>query len=314
MTTTVPPSPSSDSDVELITPTTRGSHQSVGTRQYPRFAPSNPFLRRLKSHFLSRHGKGKSESKAVQICTDISKYLYFYNPKEVCPDGLLERRSLDAYVTKLEADGVGPSGITTKLTRLQQCLDYHVIDSELDVAEDARYRKAEVAKTAIRNWKSTLSREVHKKRAEKLEMLSEAEPSFDSISSFTESEELRATYDEVINDLQEGIVEVPQTHLTHCTAWVAGQTLYFNAQRPGAVINFTLAEASEVKTTSEGDQVYLVARVAQHKTSGQGVAKLMFKGEQRNLLTQYIEVIRPRIEGSSNCPYVFVEGGGKSQT
>ena len=36
----------------------------------------------------------------------------------------------------------------------------------------------------------------------------------------------------------------------------------------------------------------------------------MFKGQQRNLLADYIEVIRPHIEGSSNCPYVFVDGGG----
>ena len=147
------------------------------------------------------------------------------------------------------ADGVGSSGITTKLTRLQQGLDYHIIDYELDVAEDARYRKAEVAKTAIRNWKSTLSREVHKNRAVKLEMLSEEGPFFDSISSFTENEELRTHYQETIKDIQEGIVEVPQDHLSQCTAWLAGRKLYYNAQRPGAVVNFTVSEAREAKTT-----------------------------------------------------------------
>ena len=202
----------------------------MGTRKYPRFAPTSPYLQRLKSHFISRHGKGKSESEATQVVTDISKFLYFYNPKQICPDGLLDRKILDADVTKLEADGVGPSGITTKLTRLQQGLDFHIIDANLDVAEDMRYRKAQVAKTAIKNWKSTLSKEISKTRLEKLEMLSEEAPSFDSISSFTENDELRAVYQEVVHDIEEGD-EVPEAHLSHCTAWVAGRTLYFNAQR-----------------------------------------------------------------------------------
>ena len=228
----VPPS-SSDSDVEIVTPTTSAS--SVGTRGYPRFAPNSPYLQRLKTHFQSRHGKGKSNTEATQIITDISKYLYFYDPKQICPDGLLDRKSLDSYVTKLEADGVGPSGITTKLTRLQQGLDFHIMDADLDVEGDVRYRKAQVAKTAIKNWKSTLSKEINKTRSAKLEMLSEEAPSFDSISSFTENEELRAVYQDVLNDIEQGI-EVSEAHFSHCTAWVAGRTLYFNAQRPGAVI------------------------------------------------------------------------------
>ena len=300
---------SSDSDVEIIT-TPSTSTSSVGTRKYPRFAPTNPYLQRLKAHFISRHGKGKSESEATQVVTDISKFLFFYNPKQICPDGLLERKVLDAYVSKLEADGVGPSGITSKLTRLQQGLDFHIIDAELDVAEDQRYRKAQVVKTSIKNWKSTLSKEISKTRSTKLEALSEEAPSFESISCFTENLELRDVYQDVLQDIEQGR-EVSEPHLSHCTAWVAGRTLYFNAQRPGAVINLTLEEAEEAKSSEEGGQTYLVAKVKQHKTSAQGVAKLVFKGEQIRLLTQYINVIRPKIEGAANCPYVFVDGGGQ---
>ena len=53
------------------------------------FPHDHPFLVELQHYLQSRHGRACSEREAKQICTEVSKYLYFANPHRLQKELLL---------------------------------------------------------------------------------------------------------------------------------------------------------------------------------------------------------------------------------
>ena len=105
------------------------------TRNAPRFDLDEPFLKLLDGHLGSRVGGRRDIAQRRGICVDVSKYLCFVNPDACNPDHLLSRSALRRYISWLEDGGIGPSGVITKLRRVQlviTCLGHEHEEKETE--------------------------------------------------------------------------------------------------------------------------------------------------------------------------------------
>ena len=83
-----------------------------------------------------------------EICVDVSKYLCFADPDSYNSDHLLSRGTTRKFITWLEEGGIGPSGVISKLRRVQMaitCLGHQHEDQEtvtdFCVKRDTRTRR-----------------------------------------------------------------------------------------------------------------------------------------------------------------------------
>ena len=95
-----------------------------------RFPLSEPFLSGFTEYLSSRIGGKKKPKAAEEICTDISKYLWFAK-SDVLDDSLLfSRAKIRQYVSSLEEGGIGPSGLLTKLRRISMAIKFTELSVE----------------------------------------------------------------------------------------------------------------------------------------------------------------------------------------
>ena len=178
------------------------------TETAPRFAMDEPFLSHFADYLTSRVGGRKSEKQIKEICTDVSKYLWFANSSKCDPENLLSRKSINDFVVSVEKAGVGPSGILTKLRRLSmaiQCLQLSTgnMAKEIEVNE-----RAAVVKSLLSTICASLTKEKSAKQTQKLLKFSRNVPEVSEVNKFISSPEVDAFYQQTVDDGRKGIVSV----------------------------------------------------------------------------------------------------------
>lgn len=94
------------------------------TRSMPHFPSNHPKLEDFRKFLRSVEGSQKSEETAKQIVADISKYLYFANPKTLQWSTILDRKKLLGYFEALTSIGIKAPGRLTKMERLGDAFKY----------------------------------------------------------------------------------------------------------------------------------------------------------------------------------------------
>ena len=158
-----PPSTSADLHNQSARQTSRhGRTDAAGT-----FPFELPFFLSFSEFLSSRTGGKKSPKQIDEVCTDVSKYLWFANPETLDTDTLFSRVKIREYVTELESGGIGPSGVLSKLRRISMAIRHEELCEEDMATEVETTRKASLVKNLISNICTGLSREkstVHRTR------------------------------------------------------------------------------------------------------------------------------------------------------
>ena len=261
------------------------------------------FIVDLKRHLTSRHAKKRSEKEACQIASTVLKFMSF-SGSGVDPSRLYHTELLDTYLSHLEAEGKKATTQHATLCRLRQVLMF--INLSLSPTDT---NKAEKCLQLISNWLSNLGKEAKRVKRIRLEDLSDrGVAKIGSIERFAQSEAMRQLLTKTIENIKRD--DVRQTELRKIEIWLAGSLLHSNAQRPGAVINATLAEYKSATTSNVGRDTYTTFYVENHKTSVTGRARLTLDQHLARSMNLYMTQIRPHLEGKSS-PLIFPNREGK---
>ena len=307
-TTETQPSTSATESIPLAvprtkeTPTTKTPPSTSATEtQKSSFPLSHPFLVGLKQYLLSRHGKERSDREALQICVEVSKFLYFFNSESLEEQALLDPLTLDRYLQNIEG-GVQAATQNSKLNRIKQA----VIFLSLSLDSDALPR-VERALCLIRNWASVLGKAARQANRERLEELSEQPVSFGDIDELVRCQALHQKLHESVDLVKKG-KPVGGHDIGNLTVWVAGCLLLTNCNRPGAIANMTVEEYRKAITTTVGRVTTISIAVSKHKTGTTGLARIKAFGLLRQILLEYSQHIHPLHVSS---PLLFPNSKGK---
>lgn len=272
--------------VPKFPPTKAGKGGDTGTRSYTRYDTREEFLVALQSHTTSGHGGAKSHKTATEMAVDVSKYLYFVNPRVISPLALFDHNAISSYITHLEADGVGPSARKSKLAHLNTAMNFAVLRA--GVSRDLQ-AKAHFTSEAIGQWARALGQAVRKKQIVHMEELADVMVDFKGCKAFIEDQRFVREYRNIEGGKQ------PKIDPWDLEIWLAARLLHSNHQRPGAIVNMKLSEVKgAVRKTVEGTD-YILIRVREHKTGATGCAPITLKGSTIAIFQTYIERIRPEV-------------------
>ena len=173
--------------------------------------------------------------------------------------------------------GIGPDGISQKLDRLLDALNYRLSRC---TSADKTHFGIQKAIHCIGLWKKRLRKKRAEKRHARLELRSDARLTAEQIDRRWRTRVCGAR--KVVRAVEgRGLVTPKQLELA------MGAVMYLvmarSTSRPGAVANFTVGELERGKVQSSGCTVY---SVKDHKTGTMGTAQLTLDGEDANTLRQ----------------------------
>lgn len=184
-----------------ITASRYGRTDSAG-----RFPLDTAPLVSFSAYLTSRSGGMKTSKQANEICTDVSKYLYFANPSACFIEYLYSRVKIRQFVSSLEAGGVGPSGILSKLRRIVLAIQWHEVECEDCSNEREILERTSVAKKMIANISTTLTKDKNARQVRKLESFSRDIPDLSQVGSFMTSADMDAVFRDAVSDARNGLV------------------------------------------------------------------------------------------------------------
>ena len=268
------------------------------------FPDEDSFLTSLRQYLMSRHGRSRSNTEALQISREIGKYLFFADASSLNQKLLLSSSCLDRYLKHLEDNAIQPSTQKAKLCRLSQGVQF--LSLGLD---DSDLPKVERVKHLIKNWIAVGGREARTKNRNLLEDMTGKpfERELTEVDKFLQLHEMQLLTRELVRAAKTD-KPVASKELRSLVLWLAGCLLYANHQRPGAIINITLAEYEESRVTTEGKSTYRTILVANHKTSTTGRAKVTVSGTFGQCLASYVRYLRKLLPES---PLLFPNQHGK---
>ena len=284
-----------------------------GTRNWARYDCSHPMFFRFEQYLAGIDGGERSEKTAREITIDVSKYLR-YACGQKCPNPdwsrLTDRDQLMGYVEKLKRAKVGPEGQLSKLDTFSAALRYlkvHVLADE----RHALYSKVTQMENVLTGWKTTLRKTKRKLRKSRLQKLSSESLSLDEVSALLDSQAIWTQFNQTCIDAERGET-IAACRLDQATIALAGSLLFKNWQRPGAVVNATLAEFEEAKVVREGREVLYIMSVENHKTALEGVAKVILQPVDQARVVQYIDTVRQVQDVKSVTQNLFILTGGRA--
>ncbi len=255
------------------------------SRSMERFPSDHQELVEFKSHLMGIGGKRRKPSSADAIATEISKMLYFGGPDKLDWIHLTDLGKVKLYMEKMEKMKIGPEGQLTKMERLCDALDYlkyHYQDGRL--AE-----KVAKIEFHIPEWKKVLRVAKQELNTTRLEKLSEEDLDMSIITDVVDNPQMWNTFYSVIERIEQG-EDVSDEELKVAMGSVLITLVLKNYQRPGAVCNCTVQEYLASRTVNEDA---CVIKVANHKTSKYGIAKLV--AEMKKKVDDYYSLIRPKL-------------------
>ena len=194
------------------------------TRNAPRFDLDEAFLVVLDEYLGSRSGGKKDTTQRREIFVDISKFLYYADSNICNPDFLLCRGTVRRFVTWLEEGGIGPSGILTKLRRIEMaitCLGHQHEDRDTEMEFCA---KRDMVVSLLSGLRLSLDKEKRKVQVTKLDEFTHHMPELGEISEFISSRKVQNFLDEVCSKAQAG-QDIAVETLQECMFLIAGRLM-----------------------------------------------------------------------------------------
>lgn len=182
-----------------------GEHAECG-RTAGRFPLNNTFLVAFSEFLSSRTGGKKSPKQVQEICTDVSKYLWFANRSECDSTYLLSRVKIRQFVDDMETGGIGPSGLLTKLRRILMGIRFLEMTVEDMESEVVILERASVVKKMINSLCASLGKEKASLQAQRLETFARSMPDLSEVTGFITSPDVDAFYSGTVGDARKGVV------------------------------------------------------------------------------------------------------------
>ena len=218
------PTSQQDPTTELATtPRPASAGTSAGAGRYPM---DEPFLVMLSQYLQSRCGGKRDTAQAKEVVVDVSKFLFFANPKQCDPQCLLSRSLLRKFIGAVEEGGIGSSGILTKLRRLTmaiQCLlmSCEDLSTEMDVME-----KSTSALAVLEQISKGLRREKGQNQERSLERFSRAVPDLSEITKFLSDPHADRAFKETVTMVvEDGDFRLPLQRLRQAMLIVASRIM-----------------------------------------------------------------------------------------
>ena len=287
-----------------------------GTRYFARYPLEHPSLQQFRRFLTSVDGGGCSEKTALEMAVDISKFLRYACVSSLpSPDWarLTDRDQLVGYFEKLRRVKVGPEGQLAKLDGVCMALKYLKVVIVGDKLDSPLHQSATHMEEILAGWKGTIRKEKRKLRKKRLQQLSSEDLSLSEVSLLLEYKRIWRQFDEACTQALRK-QPLPTALLDQCSVGLAGSLLYKNWQRPGAVANATLEEFRGCKVVVEDGRLSYVMSVVNHKTSLDGVAKVVLEGVDHARIIQYKSTIRILQDTGKSSPLLLVLCGGHPLT
>ena len=147
----------------------------------------------------------------------------------------------------------------SKLCRLMLCI--YFLSLTLDPKQLLQVNKIE---GLIRNWSSVLGKEARRQNRNRIEDISNQAVNLGGVEAFIGCPQLQQISRDLVSKA-ECKKEVSSKNLREITVWLAGSLLLSNHQRPGTIVNATLAEFRAAMTTTLGQTYYRILVVTNHK-------------------------------------------------
>ena len=159
----------------------------------------------------------------------------------------------------------------------------------------------------MKNWSSVLGKVARRRNRIRLADISDQPVDLSGVEAFINCHALKQLTKDIVTKAKQR-KHISTQHLRVVVLWLAGALLLSNHQRPGAIINATMAEYRAAKTTTVGRATYKTFVVANHKTSTTGRAKLTAGSAFCKFLDAYVNHLRPTLPDS---PLLFPNKDGK---
>lgn len=285
--------------------TTKAGKKS--TKSYGRFTLDDPFFKQFMHYLVSPHGLNKTKVAAKATAVEISKYLYFATNREghskLEPSYLHNASSIEAYVEKVEADGIEVAGQLTKLQRITTAIDFGLY--ELHWRHDPE-KKGECEDTLhkISRWCANLNRSKQKTQRCSIQQRSEEALQYtDTYHNFTKMSQPKLDVENILGKSEPLQVDDYYTLL----GWLAATILYGSVQRPGVVESMTIEEFHNSTIEIVDSKQYHIIQVSMHKTSAAyGPAKVVVPLDLHEKMQKFLDFRRGR--GKLNNFFVHYDG------
>ena len=195
-------------------------------------------------------------------------------------------------------------------TDLEDALKFYRI--ELVKTDSTLFREAEKTSEILRSWRCVLRKD--KTMAHIHHMEEQSDGSRTTITEATEilhSPQVWEFFDGLVSKaIAGGSGIMGSSKLENATYLLAHAVMINSVQRPGAVINLTVAEfENNKKESSSGGDVWVI-RVHRHKTMFQGSANLLLTEPLMRRMQAYLKHLRSLTLGSDITDNFFLKNHG----
>lgn len=136
------------------------------TRAMGHFPETHPKLIDFRRYLESVDGSQKSRKTALEISSDLSKYLFYVNPQSLKWSVLLDEKQLLSFFEELAARGIKSPGRLTKMERIGDALRYmrFSIRARAEKKSEGAEKIAEIdaIDEMLMGWKTTLRKQKKK--------------------------------------------------------------------------------------------------------------------------------------------------------
>ena len=308
-----PPSLPEPSVPSSLPPERRGKKGS--TRGFPKYNLDSKEIAAFRRFLESVDGKLKAPHVAKAIASDLSKFLKFCRPEAPLPDwsSVYQRQRVLDYLDHLKvAGGCSAESQLSWLDSVSQALRY--VYCQLLPDQDPGHNTCLRLEKSIQAWKASLRKLKGVREGERRQEFLETPSSLQEVTDFTECSRLWQKYHSLVAAIRNG-QKVSERDSNFCTVVVAALFLFSSWQRAGAVENCTMTEyqARMIEANLDGSKSIII-RVKRHKTDRRGPADLVLAEQHYDKLQSYVDVVRPYIDPTNVCPFLFVRCGPKKVT
>jgi len=267
-------------------------NEHQGKQKMPTHPQESKFLIELRDFATSKHGRSRSMNEARQISLEAGRFLYHANPSHLDEKTLADASALDRYLRVLEEGGATSSTLNAKVSRLSVALQFMSLRAGPEVLPEV-----DRTQMFMKNWRAVYGKEARRVNREHLGDRSEQPVNFEGTTLFISWPEMKRLARSLISNVQAS-KPVKNSEIRSTIIWLAGALMLSNHQRPGAVVNVTIDEYRDAKTTTIGRTTYKTFYSKMHKTGTTGRAKLTCSKDLSDILDQYVTHLRPKLAES----------------
>lgn len=236
----------------------RGLKVHGKTQHYKYFhEKKSPSLKLFVKHLTDMDGGKRGESHAHQVAIDVSKFLYFACPSKTSINWckLMDPLAMKEYTKQLSKDGIGTSGILSKLDCLRLAIEFLLLEADLTAAANTQLEKT---KARIKRWTSVLRKD---KVGE--QMRKEQENADHPVDMECMTRLMDTSTTKMFEEMARKATRVRlESSITMIAAYLFAIMMFGNSQRPGAVVHVTVDEYEKRTNHTEDGETFTIIRVS----------------------------------------------------